>query len=755
MRKLIAILPVFLLSAPLLLFSQPHFPGNMPVFDSSLVARVDIFINPDSLAYIYDNPESDIDFHATFMFDNGTIKDTVGDVGFKLRGNTSRYSQKKSFRVSFNTFSQGRKFYGLEKLCLNGEHNDPSIIRSRLCWETLRAFGLPGPRASHSEVYINNNYYGLYILVEYIDEEFIQSRFGNNYGNLYKCLWPADLDYLGTDPGLYKYTSGDRRAYDLITNTDKDDYTDIANFISVVNNTPLDQLACELDKIFNLDDYLKLIAFDVITGNWDGYIYNKNNFYLYHNTATGKFECMPYDLDNTYGIDWMSTDWGNRNIYEWEMHGSEVRPLYTRLMDAPEIRDRYSFYMQELLDLLADEDSLFAHIDQIRNMIGPYVVDDPFYPLDYGYTYADFMNSYNQALGGHVAYGLKPYIQARKASALAQLDLNNIYPIIKYINHSLAVPGNQYWVNALIEDENVVPSVKLSYKINDGTLQYSVMYDDGNHEDIDPGDGIYGCILSTLQMNSTLSWQVSAQDNLGNTTLLPCDPVVESLQPSTDPQLFINEIMAVNNTTIADENGEFDDWIEIYNGDENPVWLGDKYLSDNINNPSKWQLPDVTMQPGDFLLIWADNQPGQGPLHTNYKLDAAGEEVGLFDAASTGYFLLDSVSFGLQNGDISLGRVTDGNSSWKYWTEPTPGKSNAANDIIEQGTDPDKLIVFPNPVSGDIIRFSKPVTGRMFDIYGRLVWSGKEVKMMDVSSFPEGIYIFQENLRAGIKIIIY
>ena len=158
MKKSILFLNIFFLSLLFPAFSQPSFPPNMPVFDSSQVARVDILINPDTLAFIYDNPESDIDFRASFIFNNGTILDTIDEVGFQLRGNTSRYSQKKSFRVSFNTFVQGRKFHGLEKLNLNGEHNDPSIIRSRLCWETLRGFGIAAPRSSHTEVYINGNY---------------------------------------------------------------------------------------------------------------------------------------------------------------------------------------------------------------------------------------------------------------------------------------------------------------------------------------------------------------------------------------------------------------------------------------------------------------------------------------------------------------------------------------------------------------------------------------------------------------------
>jgi hypothetical protein len=754
MKKTIILLTIFFLSIIRTALSQPSFPPNMPVFDSSLVARVDIFIDPDTLAFIYDNPESNIDFRASFIFNNGTITDTMDEVGFQLRGNTSRYSLKKSFRVSFNSFVQGRKFHGLEKLNLNGEHNDPSIIRSRICWETLREFGIAAPRASHTEVYINNNYYGLYIIVEHIDEQLVESRFGNNYGNLYKCLWPADLDYLGSDPDLYKYTSGDRRAYTLETNVEEDDYTDIAHFIDVLNNTPVIDLACELDKVFNLDDYLKIIAADIITGNWDGYIYNKNNFYLYHNTATGKFEYMPYDLDNTFGIDWMSIDWGNRNIYDWEMHDVEVRPLYTRLLESPEIRDRFSFQMQQFLDLLADEDSLFAHIDQIRSMISPYVVDDPFYPLDYGYTFADFLNSYNQPLGGHVPYGLKPYIQTRKASAQEQLEQNNINPIIKYINHSVATPGLPYSVSALTEDEYPLPTVKLAYKINNGTMQYSVMYDDGSHSDGDAGDHVYGCILLPLQMNTVLTWQVNAIDNQGNATLLPCDPVVESLQPSTDPHLFINELMAVNDNTIADENGEFDDWIEIFNGDSEPVWLGDKYLSDNIGNPSKWRLPDVTLQPGGFFLVWADNQPGQGSAHTTYKLDAAGEEIGLFDAASTGYFLLDSLSFGPQYADISLGRYIDGGVPWVDFNLPTPGYSNTTNGLPEEIIQGKGIYFYPNPVYGGLIHFIEPFTGKITDMVGRTIWNGQNVRKIDVSMFNSGIYIIRNSKGNFTKMVI-
>jgi len=755
MKKSIFFLNIFFLAIILQAFSQPSFPPNAPVFDSSVVARVDITVNPDTLQWIYDNVESDIEFHATFKFNNGTINETVDDIGFRLRGNTSRYSQKKSFKVSFNTFQSGRKFYGMEKMNLNGEHNDPSIIRSRICWDWLRAFGVPAPRSTHAEVYINGNYYGLYIIVEHVDEEFVESRFDNKDGNLYLCLWPADLNYLGSNPDLYKLTSGSRKVYELKTNTAVEDYSDLAHFIDILNNTPLENLECELERIFNLNDYLKVMAMDVITGNWDGYIYNKNNFYLYHNTETDRFEYIPYDLDNTLGIDWLDRDWGTRNIYDWEQHSPEVRPLYTRLLDVPEIRGRYSFYIKQLLDLLADEDSLFAAIDQIRSMISSSVVDDPFYPLDYGYGYGDFMNSYNLALGGHVDYGLKPYIQTRMASALQQLVLNDIPPVVNYIHSSKAIPGEEYWVRAFVEDEDPMPSVQLVYRKNSGSTQYAAMYDDGQHHDHQAGDRFYGCILPPLQINETLSWQIKATDNINPASLLPCSPAFISFLPSSDPQLFINELMANNDTTIADEYGEYDNWVEIYNGDDEAVWLGDKYLSDNLSNPDKWQMPDLTMQPGAFLIIWADGEPEQGPLHASYKLNDEGEELGIFDNETTGYFLIDSVSWGMQQVDISFGRQTDAGVPWVFFNGPTPGYSNVANSLPEEIMQGRGLHFFPNPVTGGTIRFAAPFTGKMIDTVGRTIWKGEEVIMIDVGNFPAGIYIILNSQGKSGKVLIH
>ncbi len=101
--------------------AQDPFPALAPIYRDDVIPRVDITLPEDSLAIILapGNEESEYHFHATFTFDNGTITDTFGNIGFQLRGNTSRYADKKSFQVSLNTYEPGRKWYGVEKLNLN------------------------------------------------------------------------------------------------------------------------------------------------------------------------------------------------------------------------------------------------------------------------------------------------------------------------------------------------------------------------------------------------------------------------------------------------------------------------------------------------------------------------------------------------------------------------------------------------------------------------------------------------------------
>jgi len=721
--------------------AQAYFPENGPLFIDTVVPRVDITINPDTLDWIYEHPDSDIEFHARFVFDNGTVRDTIDPVGFRLRGNTSRYSAKKSFKVSINTFTSGQKYYGVEKINLNGEHNDPTIMRSKLMWDILRKMHIPAPRANHVQLYINGNYHGLYINVEHIDEEFALTYFGNNDGNLFKCLYPADLKYLGSNPDDYKLMNGDYRVYELKTNEEADDYSDLANFINVINNAANNHLVCQLDEVFNTYDYLKVAAADVFCGNWDGYIFNKNNFYLYHNTSSNKMEYIPYDVDNTFGIDWFNIDWATRNIYNWQ-NGSEPRPLYTRMMGFDELRDQYSFYSNNMINNLIDIDSLISSVADRRDMIAPYVETDPYYPLDYGYTYTDFLNSYTQTIGDHVKIGLFPYLTARKIATNNQLESAQMKPVIKYISHEREA-GQQVSLKAFVQVQSAPADVKALVTIENGPIQIMNMQS--------VGDGFYTLTLQNILEDQEVSYQISAFDHLNQQQILPCNPVIIPPATGDTPLLFVNELMADNATTLADEHGFFSDWVEIYNGDSRVVNLGAYYLTDNLDSPNKWQMPDIDLQPGGFELFWADGDPSLGDHHTNFKLSKDGEEVGIF---SSELIEVDAIVFGVQSEDISYGRLPDGTANIQFFNTPTPGSPNVPNGIHEM-KNAQALLVFPNPTSGNSVFLNQKANIRVTNITGQIVISAKETNTIDVSQLAPGLYFIITDKGARAKMLKY
>jgi len=150
--------------------------------------------------------------------------------------------------------------------------------------------------------------------------------------------------------------------------------------------------------------------------------------------------------------------------------------------------------------------------------------------------------------------------------------------------------------------------------------------------------------------------------------------------------LVINEFMASNSSSIQDPQGQYDDWIEIYNYGTSAVNIGGMYLTDNLSVPTKWRIPDVipaatTIPPQDFLLIWADNDTADTGLHANFELGARGEELGLFSIRSPqdgsyGSTLIDSVAFPGQTTDVSYGRYPDANDNWRFFGFPSPGRQN-------------------------------------------------------------------------------
>jgi len=142
--------------------------------------------------------------------------------------------------------------------------------------------------------------------------------------------------------------------------------------------------------------------------------------------------------------------------------------------------------------------------------------------------------------------------------------------------------------------------------------------------------------------------------------------------------LVINEFMA-SNTIIQDPQGEYEDWIEIYNAGSEPIDMGGMYLTDDLDYPTTWRIPDdnpsvTTIPPQGYILIWADNDTTDPGLHANFRINVGGEELGLFDV--DGSTLIDSVTFGDQEVNISYGRYPDASDNWRFMVFPTPAVQN-------------------------------------------------------------------------------
>ncbi len=233
--------------------------------------------------------------------------------------------------------------------------------------------------------------------------------------------------------------------------------------------------------------------------------------------------------------------------------------------------------------------------------------------------------------------------------------------------------------------------------------------------------------------------------------------------------LFINEFLASNNTTVADEFGDFDDWVEIYNASNEPINISGMYITDDLTDPTAWQIPDTsadltTISPKGFLIIWCDKESEEGVLHAEIKLKSSGEQIGLF--ASDGVTAIDTLSFGEQTTDVSYGRLPDGSDTWQYFTSPTPGKSNATSDVADQRNVVNATSFrlhqnYPNPFNPETmiayeLPYSSPLTLTIFNLQGKEIrtlvnanvsagvhnvkWDGRDNSRQMVAS---GVYLYR------------
>jgi len=236
----------------------------------------------------------------------------------------------------------------------------------------------------------------------------------------------------------------------------------------------------------------------------------------------------------------------------------------------------------------------------------------------------------------------------------------------------------------------------------------------------------------------------------------------------TQGQLVINEFMASNDTGLEDEFGTHNDWIEIYNTSSSSVNMGGWYITDDLDNLVKWQIPatnsDLTTIPANgYLILWADVEPEQGVLHLNFKLGKDGESIGISKVINDVVTLVDQVTFGAQLTDVSSGRCPNGSGSFVKMYTPTP---LSINNCINVGIREEAILKFevnPNPFDNVVtvnLPYLTDARFELLDISGRLVFSyesnGTNQVTIDLPELRQGVYfarISQNGLSSVKKVV--
>lgn len=192
---------------------------------------------------------------------------------------------------------------------------------------------------------------------------------------------------------------------------------------------------------------------------------------------------------------------------------------------------------------------------------------------------------------------------------------------------------------------------------------------------------LLGCVvfISCERVPQILEPTQMDMDTMDPPDMMDTDKMMEMMDTVMDGSpVVINELMADNDNTVADPQGDYDDWLELHNLTDMPLPLAGLYLSDKEDDPTKWEIPENTVIPANgYLIVWLDEdgEDAADGLHANFKLSKGGETVMLVDTDARGNQILDSLTFEEQETDVAFGRLPNGTGEFQV-VHPTPGAEN-------------------------------------------------------------------------------
>ena len=385
---------------------------NEPVdfFSEDTVENVYITISETDWNSILSSP-LDEEYHtAAITYRNITLD----DVAFRTKGSSSLQSvaqmnsTRYSFKVDMNYYVDGQKLLGMKKINLNNNYKDPSYMRERISYDMMRSLGIPTPRLSYVNLYINGSLHGLYTLVEQVDSEFLETNFKNSEGDLYKPDGTgSDLLWIGSDFAAYS-------GVELKTNEDSSDNAAFINMVNRLNN------GSDLESVIDVDEVLRYLAASTALSNLDSYQGTlAHNYYLYE--QDGVFSIIPWDFNESFGTFRMGCRDSNAmiSLFIDEPTSGPLadRPLIAKLLENDSYKVAYHGYIQDLIDGVMDPATNAGTITETKTLIRAHVNNDP----TAFYSYAEFEASLGGTMVGDIL-GLQGFVDDRTENMTGQLS---------------------------------------------------------------------------------------------------------------------------------------------------------------------------------------------------------------------------------------------------------------------------------------------------------------------------------------------
>lgn len=706
-------------------------------YDINTIQRIEIELYQSNWDYILDTAKQGSDSYlmSKWVKINGVKFDSAG---VKYKGNSS-YNQnnvKNPLHIELDHFVQ-KDYQGYKDIKLSNGYNEPSFVREVYLYQTFQNYA-QASKANFAQVIINGVYMGVYTNVEAVTKSFLDNRFYSNantfvFGDLGGC----DLRFKGPDTTLY-YTPY----------TMKSDYgfTHLMRLCDSLRNN-INAIEYSLD----VDRNLWLNAYNTLFVTLDSYLGNsKHNYYMYrdHNR---RFNPIIWDLNGGIGIFSKVDNGPPLTITQMEnltpmVHANDTAwPLVNKILAVPMYKRMYVAHMKTLVNENLSSGSYSVFMTQLHNIVDTAVFSDP---NKFG-TYAQFNGNLTTTvvLGPKTVPGIFPFLNARMNSVLSTTELQQVAPTITNVSSSLTNPAlnSTVFITANVGNANAVFLGK-RYSLLERFYR-EPMFDDGAHGDGASGDGIYGAAVTVS--NVQIQYYIYAENvNAGLFSPQRAEHEFYTITASGSPapgQIVINEFLAQNTSDAVNEQSNFEDWIEIYNNTSTPLNIGGYYLTDNFSNKIKYLFAPNTVIPANgFLTVWADEVTTlTTAIHVNFQLSQSGEQLMLSNGSN---IIIDSVSFGNQTANISLGRCPDGTGAFLPQNITTKGALNCGVSVKEQTKNNSLLNVYPIPASDQlIINFKSNSLAKleMLDITARKVYEigFNSTTTIDVRSFENGTYV--------------